>query len=125
MDETARLRQFYLRFLLVVGMLWGGMPFLTAPLVNRGMGNSPLAVLTALFGSLSILPACALAFWRRRVACVWLTFASVVLIAGSIATVRSGERLGGWEMVGIAGCIVIALWLDFMELQRWPGALEK
>ncbi len=125
MDQTARLRQFYLRCLLVAGMLWAGMPFITAPLVNRGPGDSALSVLTAIFGCSSILLASALAFWHRRVACLWLTFASALLIAASIISARLDQPFGTWELAGIAGCVALAACLDFMELQRWPGALEK
>jgi len=125
MDETARLRQFYLRFLLVGGMLWGGMPFLTSPLINRGAGSSTVAIAAAVFSSVSLLLACTIGFWRRRIACIWLTFNVLVLIASLAASAMSGEHFGVWEMVGVAGAIAIAFLLDFMELQRWPGALEK
>lgn len=125
MDERARLRQFYQRFLLVAGMLWGGMPFLTAPLINRGAIESPVAIAVAVFSSISLLLACTIGFWHRRTACIWLTFNALVIISALAITAAAGRRFDLEETIGVAGSIAIALLLDWMEFQRWPGALQK
>lgn len=125
MDEKARLRQFYLRCLLLAGILWSGMPFLTAPLVNRGIAHPPLAVMASIFGCASLLLASVLGFWHRRVACVWLSLSALALLAAMAASARSGSPFRSYETIGVAGSIVIALCLDWMEFARWPGALDK
>lgn len=124
MNTRDRLRQFYLRFLLAVGMLWGGVPFLAAPLIHGG-ANFPVAVAAAAFNSFSLLVASFIGFWRRRIACVWLTFNALFLIASETISAASGRSLGVEELVGVAGSFAIALLLDVAEFQRWPGALEK
>jgi hypothetical protein len=125
LDQSSRLQQFYLRSLLVAGMLWGGMPFVTGPLVAQGSGQSHFAIAAALFSSFTILPACALAFWHRRSACVWLTLNAAAIIAVWLDSLRSGHVINFTESVGILGSVALALTLDFMELRHWPGALEK
>ena len=125
LDQSSRLQQFYLRSLLVAGMLWGGMPFVTGPLVARGTGQSHFAIAVALFSSFTILPACALAFWHRRIACLWLTANAIAIVAVWADSLRSGHLINVTESIGIVGSVALALSLDFMELRRWPGALEK
>lgn len=125
MDQSLRLQQFYLRSLLVAGMLWGGMPFVTGPLVAQGTGQSHFAIVAALFSSFSILPACALAFWHRRIACVWLTANALAIFAVWLDSVRSGRLINITESIGILGSIALAAILDYMELRHWPGALQK
>ena len=125
MDQKSRLQQFYLRSLLVAGMLWGGMPFVTGPLVAQGTGQSHFAIAAALFGSFTILPASALAFWHRRTACVWLTANAVIILAVWGDSLRAGHLINVTESIGIAGSVALAVSLDFMEFRRWPGALQK
>lgn len=106
-------------------MLWGGMPFVTGPLVARGTIQSHFAITAALFSSFTILPACALAFWRRRLACVWLTANAIAILWVWGASLRSGHLIHFTESVGILGAVALAATLDFMELRHWPRALEK
>jgi hypothetical protein len=125
MDQSLRLQQFYLRFLLVAGMLWGGMPFVTGPLVAQGTGQSHFAIVAALFSSFSLLPACALAFWHRRIACLWLSANALAIVAVWLDSARAGRSISVTESIGILGSLALAVTLDYMELRRWPGALQK
>lgn len=125
MDSQVRLRQFYVRVLLLAGMLWGGMPFITAPFFTSGSSNTPLALMAAVFCSVSLLPACGLAFWHRRIACVWLTLNALALIVLLVVSMRSGQAFNFGVTIGVAGSIALAVALDVMEWQRWPGALRK
>jgi hypothetical protein len=124
-EERLRLRQFWLRVLLALGMLWGTMPLITAPLVFRGANDTSFDVFAGVFNGLTILPACALAFWHRRVACIWLSVnAATVVIAMSSSMGRTREFPLG-AMIGVAVSVFVALCLDYMELWRWPSALER
>jgi hypothetical protein len=124
-DEKSRLRQFWLRFLLTLGMLWGFVPLTTVLFVTRGVDDSAFTVFAVVCNALTIMPACLLAFWHRRAACVWLTVnAAIVLIAATSFLRRSdGHRPG--IIVGVAVPVLLALYLDFVEVRHWPGALVR
>lgn len=124
-DDKARTRQFWLRTILVVGILWGFLPLVMAPFITRGAHDSTYDVAASILNSLTILPACALAFWHRRIACIWLSVNAVVL-AGALADfIRRTQKLD-WTMIAeVAGPIVFAVFLDYVEARRWPAALEK
>jgi hypothetical protein len=122
-DEKPRMRQFWLRALLVVGLLWGGMPFLTWPLAFFGVVPAPFGLLSAFSNGITVAPACALAFWHRRAACIWLTLNAVVCV---MAITQSKHQTGDRyfvAMISLAGSVLIALCLDFVEIRRWPAAL--
>jgi hypothetical protein len=124
-EEKKRMRQFWLRVLLALGMLWGGMPFITTPLIFRGMSQPGFDVFAAVFNGLTVLPACALAFWHRRGACAWLSLnAASVATAVSLTMIRT-RHLDPLALAGAAGPVLLALILDYMELRRWPTALER
>jgi hypothetical protein len=122
-DEKPRMQQFWLRALLVVGLLWGGMPFLTLPLVLMGVVAAPFGMLVALVNGLTVAPACTLAFWHRRVACGWLSLNAVMCgIAIALSEHKTGDRYFV-AMTSLAGSIAIAVCLDFMEIRHWPAAV--
>jgi hypothetical protein len=124
-DEKLRLRQFWLRVLLALGMLWGTGIFIMVPLVFRGANDTSFDVFAAVFNGLTILPACALAFWHRRVACIWLSAnAATVVIAATSWMGRTREFPVG-PVIGVAVSVFVALCLDYMELWRWPAALQR
>jgi hypothetical protein len=123
MDEKALLRRFNLRCLLVAGMLLGGMPFITAPLVLAGMSAGYPNLAGAVFNGLTVLPAAALAFWHRRAACFWLTVNAGVLVVCWAWAMHKGRP---FDLVGVletCGSIALAVCLDWMELRGWPTAL--
>ncbi|MEA2541318.1 MAG: hypothetical protein QOH35_2684 [Acidobacteriaceae bacterium] len=124
MDERSRLRQFWLRVLLSLGILWGTVPLITVPFVFRGANDSTFDVLAALCNGLTILPACILAFWHRRMACIWLTVNGAML---AIAVASSARRIHEYDLGAIIGIVVpvlIAICLGFLEARHWPGALD-
>jgi hypothetical protein len=125
MDEKARLRQFWLRFLLALGILWGTVPLITVPFVFRGANDSLFDVLTAVCTSLMILPACVLAFWHRRMACIWLTANGLMIVTAAASSARRIQEYDLGAIVGLVVPILIAICLDFMEVQHWPGALDR
>jgi hypothetical protein len=125
MDEKSRLRQFWLRVLLAIGLLWGTMPPIAIAFVIMGW-KGPLFVLAAqVFNAFTILPACALAFWHRRMACIWLSINAVLAAAALAFCVRNPQLLNLPEMTALAGPVIIAGYLDFMEIKGWPGALAR
>jgi len=125
MDEKALLQRFNLRCLLVAGMLLGGMPFIMTPLVMRGMTDGYPTAVAAIFNGLTVLPASALAFWYRRVSCVWLSLNAVVLVTGLVTSGRLGWQDHLVALLGACGSISLAICLDFMEIRGWPGALSR
>ena len=124
MDEKARMRQFWLRVLLTLGMLWGFMPFVLLPWIRKGAHDSSFDILASVLNSLTVLPACALAFWRRRIACVWLSVNAVVLPVALATYIARTGRYGGLMIAEVAGPVLIALCLDVIEALRWPPAKE-
>lgn len=125
MDEKTLLRRFYMRCLLVAGMLLGGMPFIMTGLVLRGMAVGYPSLFAAVFNGLTVLPASALAFWHRRTACIWLSINAAILLVAWVALAGSGRQFDVGSLLGVCGSIALALCLDFMELRRWPGALGR
>jgi hypothetical protein len=123
MDMKSADRQFWLRFLLVVGMLFGTMPLITLPIVLRGWVGSEFGFFTTAFGAFTVLPACALAFWRRRAACIWLSINGVLVFTAAMQRLVPAFDLG--TILNIVSPIAIAGALDYTEIARWPGALER
>jgi hypothetical protein len=117
------MRQFWLRVLLALGILWGGMPFLTLPLLFIGSMEPTLNVFVVVFNALTVAPACVLAFWRRRIACVWLSVNAVVIMATIAAAFVRGHGVALGSVAGFIGSVIVALCLNFMEIMRWPKAL--
>jgi hypothetical protein len=124
-EEKSRMRQFWLRVLLVLGLLLGGMPFITAPLAFGGMNETPLDVFAAVFNGFTVLPACALAFWHRRGACIWLTVNAATMVTAISLNMERTRHFNLGALIGAAGPVFVALCLDYMELRRWPAALNR
>ena len=124
MDQRSRLRQFWLRFLLALGILWVTIPLITVPFVFRGANDSTFDVLTAVCNGLTILPACVLAFWHRRMASIWLTVNGAMIMIAVLSSARPIRAYDPGEIIGILVPVLIAICLDFIEARRWPGALD-
>lgn len=125
MDARSDDRQFWLRFLLVIGMLLGAMSLLTLPVVLAGWSGSALGRFVTLFSGLTVFPACALAFWFRRLACLWLTANATLVIA---AEMMPGQHIRGLDLGSIASFVIpvaIALCLDYTAIRHWPTALNR
>jgi hypothetical protein len=123
MDMKSAERQFWLRFLLVVGMLCGTMPLITFPLTLRGWNGSAFGLFATAFSALTVLPTCALAFWHRRMACIWLTINAVLVVTAVV--LRQLPALDWGVIFNLTTPILIACALDAIEIARWPGALER
>ena len=124
-DERVRMRQFWLRTFLVFGILWGFLPFVTAPFITRGPGDTYYDIFASVLNSLTILPACTLAFWHRRVACVWLSLNAVVLSIALGTFIQRTSTINRVMIAEVAGPVLFALCLDFAEAMRWPPAVGK
>lgn len=124
-DERSRARQFWLRVLLTIGLLWGFLPFVMAPFITKGANDTYYDIFASVLNSLTILPACALAFWHRRIACAWMTVNAVVLAIALTTFIQRTGKLETMMMVEVAGPVLFALCLDFVEARRWPPAVEK
>jgi hypothetical protein len=119
------MRQFWLRTVLVIGILWGFLPFVMVPFISRGANDTTFDIVASILNSLTILPACTLAFWHRRIACIWLTVNAVVL-GGALATfIRRTGRMDPLMIAEVVGPILFALFLDYVEARGWPAAIEK
>jgi hypothetical protein len=123
--EKARTRQFWLRTFLVIGLLWGFLPFVTVPFITKGPSDTYYDIFASVLNSLTVLPACALAFWRRRIACVWLSLNAVVLSIALAGFIRRTGKFDRMMIAEVAGPVLFALFLDFVEARRWPAAVEK
>lgn len=124
-DGKDPLRQYWLRVLLAIGLLWGTMPPITIAFVILGW-SGPVFVLGAMiFNAFTVLPACALAFWHRRAACVWLTVNGILAAAALAITFEHPNLLSVPEMAALGGPVVVAALLDFMEIKGWPGAVNR
>jgi hypothetical protein len=125
LDEKSRLRQFWLRVLLTVGMLWGTMPLITVGFAVISANRLSFGLVALIFNAATVLPASALAFWHRRTACIWLSFNGALAAIALVSYARRTSELNPWQAGGLAGSLVIALCLDWMEMRRWPSALEQ
>ncbi|MGA1984159.1 MAG: hypothetical protein ABSG84_17050 [Acidobacteriaceae bacterium] len=115
-------QQLWLRLLLALGIIWGFIPLIMLPFFFRGGNDTSLTVFAGIFNALTILPACVLALWHRRPACIWLT------LNGSLLAIAFAQKLRELEPGTIAfliGAMLIAICLDFMEIRHWPGALNR
>lgn len=85
--------------------------------------DTPIDAWAAISNGLTILPASLLAFWHRRVACVWLTInAALVVSAMTSFALRNHEYHTG-SIIGAGVSALLAVLLDVTEYRRWPGAL--
>lgn len=123
--DTTRMRQFWLRTILAVGILWGFLPFVMVPFITRGPGDTYYDIFASVLNSLTILPACALAFWHRRIACIWLSLNAVVLAIALASVIRRTGNIDKMMVAEVAGPVLLAICLDFVEARRWPPAVEK
>ncbi len=131
MTEKSRLQQFYLRVLLVIGLLWGGallvqlILFVMTYMIVTGNKGTPLFMFSFLVNCVTVGPACALAFWRRRLACVWIVLDAILAIASMLLAAPREPSYGPALVVSPSVPIVLAVAFVFIELRRWPGALER
>lgn len=122
--EESRLRQFWLRCLLAVGIIWGVIPLISLPFISLGAKDSTLDVWAVVVNSLTIFPASVLAFWHRRPACVWLTVnGGLVVTSVTLYVLRTHEYRVG-SIIGAGVSASLAVLLDMTEAHRWPGALD-
>jgi ABC-type proline/glycine betaine transport system permease subunit len=93
--------------------------------IVRGPDDTSFDILAAALNSLTILPASILAFWHRRIACVWLTVNAVLLISalGSWTLKTHEYEIGA--IIGCSGSVALAIFLDVAEALRWPPALDR
>jgi hypothetical protein len=127
MDERARLQQFYLRTVLAVGLLWGA--FLLVQLLELaltpGTKGSFVNALAVVVNCLSVFPACILAFWHRRAACVWLGLNAGFITATTIRTILHTHQVYGGFTFGVLLSIALTITLIVIEVRGWPGALAR
>ena len=124
-DETMRLRQFWQRAILTIGILCGFMPFVLAPFIRKGPSDTYFDIIASIFNSLTLLPACTLAFWHRRAASVWLTINAVVIALALASFILRTRQIEVWMIVQVAGSVGFAVWLDAVEALRWPPPLDR
>jgi hypothetical protein len=127
MDEQSRLRQFNLRALLASGLLLGA--FLLVQLLvfaaTRQSAGSFFDSLAFVANCLIVGPACLLAFWQRRAACVLLILNAILTTASAISSTLRTHRFEPGPSCSAAVAIVLAASLVTIEIRRWPGALAK
>jgi hypothetical protein len=122
MRDQLHLQQFYLRILLAFGIFWGLVPLMTVFFIVRGLNDSGFDVAVVVSNSLTILPASILAFWHRRIACVWLS------LNGAMVAIDYMPRFHTFTvgpMIGILFSMLFPLCLDYLEFRHWPNALTR
>ena len=120
-------RQFNLRVLLVIGLLWGG-ALLVQLLVYLMTGASPspsLASRAFVVNCLTVGPACLLAFWFRRTACAWMLLDAILAAFAALHATPGAPTYGPIVVVSPIVPILLAVALIFIELRRWPAALTR
>ncbi len=127
MNQQSRLRQFYVRTVLAVGLLWGA--FLLVQLLvfalTPGSKASPLDTLAVVVNCLSVFPACIVAFWHRRAACVWLILNGLFIAATTVRFTLHSHQYDWGMILGVLLSIALAITLLVIELRGWPGALAR
>ena len=124
MDNQSKLRQFYLRFVLAIGIIWGTMPLIMTPFIFRGREDTTFDVLAVVLNSLTVLPASILAFWHRRVACIWLTV-NALLLSSAMGSWMLKTHFEIGAIIGCGGSVALAIFLDVAEMRCWPSALDQ
>lgn len=120
-------QQFNLRVLLVIGLLWGG-ALLVQLLLYLMTGGSPspsLASRAFVVNCLTVGPACLLAFWFRRAACLWIALDAILAAAAALHAAPGAPTYGPILIVSPIVPILLAAALIFIELRRWPPALTR
>ena len=131
MNRKEESQQFNLRVLLVIGLLWGGalliqlLLFLMTYGIVTGNKGTPMYMLAFLINCITVGPACALAFWRRRLACVWMVLDAILAVASVLMATPHEPSYGPAIVVSPIVPIVLAIAFVFIELRRWPSALER
>jgi hypothetical protein len=125
MNEKTRLRQFWLRLLLALGIMWGTAALIGIVFVFKGTNDSDFDVLAAVFNDLTVFPACILAFWHRRAACIWLMVNGVMLLVAFATFTQRTHELRIGPSVGVGIVMLITVLLSLMELRGWPNALDR
>jgi hypothetical protein len=123
MDKADRLRQFGVRATLIIGILWGfGLLFMLQFAIGS---EDPLwQTSPAILNCLTILPACTLAFWKRRVAVIWLLINALTIGIATPFVIRDVQ-----DTIDIVSnsifSICLGLLLAYMEFRGWPNAMNK
>ncbi len=125
MDAKSESRQFLQRCILAVGVLWGFMPFVLVPFITRGPSDTYFDLFASVLNSLTLLPACVLAYWQRRIACIWLSINAVIIASALVMFLARTGNFELWMLVQVAGSVGFAIWLDVVEARHWPAPLEK
>ncbi len=124
-DEAIRLQRFWQRTVLALGILWGFMPLVLAPFITKGPSDTYFDIFASVLNSVTLLPACALAYWHRRLASIWLSINAVIIASALAMYIARTGQYGVWMIVQVAGSVGFAVWIDVVEAQRWPAPLEK
>lgn len=114
------LRRFWSRLVYFVGMLAGFLPLITAPVSFLSIsGASPaILVFAQVLNAVTVLPASALAYWKRRAASIWLVADAAIGIFAVIQHAPKGTS--NWVEYGLA--IGIPLFLGgFGLITEWMG----
>ena len=124
-DEKMPLQRFWLRVLLLGGLMWGVVPLISLPFITRGYEDSSFEVWAVVLNSLTITPASALAFWHRRVACYWLTINGLLVMTAMCSYVLRTQDYRVGALVGAGVSVLYALILDVIEFRHWPTVRQS
>ena len=121
------MQQFYLRTVLTVGVIWGG--FLLVQLLvfvlTPGSKGTALDSVSVVVNCLSVFPACVLAFWHRRAACVWLAANGILIALTTVSFIVETHRYDWGLILSVLFSIALAVCLVVIEIRRWPAALAR
>lgn len=130
-EEKQEMRRFWGRVVFVVGMVAGMTPMAVPPLgIDRlGQHTAALEVLALIVFSVSVLPASALAFWRRREAAAWLLMAGAAAAALVLTEQHVFSTRGIAPDWGSDYLFVIPLALGIFgvltEWRGWPRLVDR
>lgn len=122
MNDRGRVRQFWLRLHLSVGMLWGFLPFISLPFFWDAAGTGINRVLPG-FDCLTVFPACVAGFWHRRVAAVLLGLNGLGLLWVLQSALRTVQPMSVISATVTLVPVYLAAALGWMEWKRWPPAI--
>jgi hypothetical protein len=122
-DDRKRL---WSRIIFLLGMAWGVIPLISLPMILFAFGGPEPGdlVLAGLFNGMTVLPASALAFWKRRVASWWLIADAFVVAMVSFNHLSSYVTQGSELIVGILVPALLGGFGLFSEKEKWPTLLD-
>lgn len=108
-----------------LGGAFGGIPVAFLPILRSGAGYWGIPVMKAGGVALLVIPLCALALWRRRIACFYYLAATTGLVAFFFVAYNGARRHHGFFFIAFGTAAWMARYVPPRALSRRMEALAR